>query len=76
MMNLFMKYLSVRLLQRKVLFDRAKDTILLIDHSKFYQSGFFKINNLKQYKTIISDKLPDEKLLDAANKEGIEWIGE
>ncbi|MGT2811675.1 DeoR/GlpR family DNA-binding transcription regulator [Streptococcus minor] len=63
-------------LAKKSIIDRSKETILLIDHSKFYQSGFFKINNLAQYKTIISDKLPDEKLLDAANKEGIEWVGE
>lgn len=62
-------------LAKKSIIDRAKETILLIDHSKFYQSGFFKINNLGQYKTIISDKLPDNQLLDAANREGIEWLG-
>ncbi|CQR24971.1 regulator of fucose operon [Streptococcus varani] len=63
-------------LAKKSIIDRAKETILLLDHSKFYQSGFFKINNIKQYKTIISDYLPDENLLDAANLYGIEWISE
>ena len=59
---------------KKTIIDKAKETILLIDSSKFRISGFFKINNLKQYKTIISDKFPDESLLTSAEKYEVEWI--
>lgn len=61
---------------KKSIIDRAKETILLIDHSKFYKAGFFKINQLKHYKTIISDILPDATLLEAANREGVEWVSQ
>ncbi len=61
---------------KKSIIDKAKETILLIDSSKFRMSGFFKINNLKQYKTIISDKLPDESLLTSAEKYEVEWIAD
>lgn len=60
---------------KKTIIDNAKETILLIDSSKFNKAGFFKINNLNQYKTIISDRLPNEKLLDSANLANIEWLG-
>lgn len=75
MKNMFMKLLSVKPLQKSII-DKAKETILLIDSSKFRISGFFKINNLKQYKTIISDKLPDKSLLTSAEKYDVEWIAD
>lgn len=59
---------------KKQVIERAFETILLIDSSKFYQNGFFKINNLKQYKCIISDRYPDKELLEAANKVDVEWL--
>ncbi|HFI0746431.1 MULTISPECIES: DeoR/GlpR family DNA-binding transcription regulator [Streptococcus] len=61
-------------LAKKSVIDRAKETILLIDSSKFHQTGFFKINNLSQYKAIISDQLPDELMLEEAEKSGVEWL--
>lgn len=63
-------------LAKKSIIDRAKETILMIDHSKFYQSGFFKINNISQYHTIISDQLPPSPLLEAAQLKDVEWLGE
>lgn len=61
-------------MSKKNILDKANETILLIDQTKFGRTGFFKINNISQYKTIISDKLPNDDLLDAANIHGIEWI--
>ena len=59
---------------KKRIIDKAKETILLIDSSKFEVSGFFKINDLKKYKAIISDKLPSPKILAAAEALDIEFI--
>ncbi|MGT2757285.1 DeoR/GlpR family DNA-binding transcription regulator [Streptococcus ovuberis] len=61
-------------LAKKSIIDQARDTILLIDSSKFNHTGFFKINNLEQYKTIISDSYPDKTLLNAADQLNVEWI--
>lgn len=63
-------------LAKKSIIDRAKETILLIDSSKFYHTGFFKINNIKQYRTIISDTYPRDSLLAAAEKQDVEWIAD
>ena len=43
-----------------------KNTILLVDQTKFFHTGFYKINQLSAYKTIISDAAPDPKMLVAA----------
>lgn len=43
MTNMFMKLLSAKLFQKNII-DKAHETILLIDSSKFYKTGFFKIN--------------------------------
>ncbi|AQM59718.1 DeoR/GlpR family DNA-binding transcription regulator [Clostridium baratii] len=59
---------------KKRIIDKAKETILLIDSSKFETTGFFKINSLNKYKAIISDKLPNERILNAAKTLDIEWI--
>jgi len=61
-------------ISKKRIIDRAKETILLIDRAKFETTGFFKINNLNKYKAIISDKLPNKKMLNAAEILDIEWI--
>lgn len=61
---------------KKRIIDKAKETILLIDSSKFEVTGFFKINDLKKYKAIISDKLPSPKILAAAEALDIEWISD
>ncbi|HFR3359682.1 TPA: DeoR/GlpR transcriptional regulator, partial [Streptococcus suis] len=53
--------------------DKAHETILLIDSSKFYKTGFFKINPLSKYTTFISDSMPDQKLLDAVELFDGEW---
>ena len=60
-------------LSKKSIIDYANESILLIDHSKFYQTGFFKINALSKYKTIISDALPNEQILESCELSGIEW---
>ena len=61
---------------KKRIIDKAKETILLIDSSKFEATGFFKINDLKKYKAIISDKLPSPKILAAAEALDIEWVSD
>lgn len=63
-------------ISKKIILDKAKETILLIDSSKFEVTGFFKINELKKYKAIISDKLPSQKILTAAEALDIEWISD
>lgn len=37
---------------KKRVLDRAKETLLLIDSSKFFKSSFFKINHLESYKRL------------------------
>ena len=59
---------------KKRIIDRAKETILLIDSSKFEVTGFFKINDLKKYRAIISDKLPNKNILNATELLDVEWI--
>lgn len=54
--------------------ESAKNTILLVDQTKFFHTGFYKINQLSAYKTIISDAAPDPKMLVAAEDCGTEWI--
>lgn len=61
-------------LSKKSVIDKADETILLIDHSKFYQTGFFKINTLDKYKAIISDEFPDKKMLHSCNTLDVEWL--
>lgn len=61
-------------LAKKNIIDKSHQTVLLIDHSKFNQTGFFKINNLSQYKAIISDETPDDNIMEAMNKLGVEFI--
>lgn len=63
-------------MSKKNIIDKVSETILLIDHTKFHKKGFFKINNIAQYKTIISDKLPNDDLLEAANINGVEWLSD
>ena len=43
--------------------ESAKNTILLVNQTKFFHTGFYKINQLSAYKTIISDAAPDPKML-------------
>lgn len=61
-------------LSKKNVIEKSHESILLVDHSKFHQTGFFKINSLDRYRAIVSDELPDEKILDSANKLGVEWL--
>ena len=37
-------------------------------------TGFFKINDLKKYRAIISDKLPNKNILNATELLDVEWI--
>ncbi|HFH1474800.1 TPA: DeoR/GlpR family DNA-binding transcription regulator [Streptococcus pneumoniae] len=60
----------------KNIIDKAHETILLIDSSKFYKTGFFKINPLSKYTTFISDTVPDQKLLDAVELFDGEWVSD
>lgn len=61
-------------ISKKNIIDKSKETILLIDSSKFYKTGFFKINPLSEYSTFISDSMPDQKLLDAVELIDGEWV--
>ena len=61
-------------LAKKNIIEKAKNTILLVDQTKFFHTGFYKINQLSAYKTIISDAAPDPKMLVAAEDCGTEWI--
>ncbi|MHC5268327.1 DeoR/GlpR family DNA-binding transcription regulator [Enterococcus sp. LJL98] len=59
---------------KKRILDKAKETLLLIDSSKFSKNSFFKINDLHSYKAIISDELPIKSILNTVEKLDIEWI--
>ena len=59
---------------KKRIIDKTKETILLIDSSKFEVTGFFKINDLKKYRAIISDKFPKQEILTATELLDVEWI--
>ncbi|HGQ9711695.1 TPA: DeoR/GlpR family DNA-binding transcription regulator [Streptococcus pneumoniae] len=63
-------------ISKKNIIDKAHETILLIDSSKFYKTGFFKINPLSKYTTFISDTLPNQKLLDAVELFDGEWVSD
>lgn len=47
---------------------QADQVILLTDCSKFGKKGFFKVADLSQIDILITDKLPDEPLMNAFNK--------
>ncbi|KXT78910.1 DeoR/GlpR family DNA-binding transcription regulator [Streptococcus sp. DD13] len=66
---------SMRLgLSKKDMLARSKDVILLLDHSKFYQTAYFKLDPLENYRTIISDQYPDDPLWTSVEELGIEWL--
>lgn len=45
---------------KQTMMQKAKQTILMADGSKFGSSHFFKIGNLEDYEAIITDKEPEE----------------
>jgi len=59
---------------KKSVMDKAENTILLLDSSKFNVKGFFKINNLNCYKTIISNQDPPKDMVETINDNNIEWL--
>lgn len=59
---------------KKRILGKAKETLLLIDSSKFLKNSFFKINDLSSYKAIISDTFPPESILKMAETVDVEWI--
>lgn len=59
---------------KKRILGKAKDTILLIDHSKFYKNSFFKINDLHHYKAVISDQKPPKEIAIQIENAGVEWV--
>ncbi|MBF0787316.1 MULTISPECIES: DeoR/GlpR family DNA-binding transcription regulator [unclassified Streptococcus] len=61
-------------MSKKRVMDKATETLLLIDSSKFYHTGFFKINSINHYKAIISDKFPPTNLLKNCEDQGVDWI--
>lgn len=65
--------LSQATIKQQVL-QRAKNSILLVDDSKFCSSHFFKIADLSQYSTIISNKPPKSLYLDTFEENNIELL--
>lgn len=61
-------------LSKKHITEIAKDSILLIDQSKFNKEGFFKISKPTQYSAIISNTLPPQDFLDALENSDTEWV--
>nr|WP_057892828.1 DeoR/GlpR family DNA-binding transcription regulator [Companilactobacillus nantensis] len=61
-------------LSKKTIMDKSKETILLIDKSKFFKTSFFKMNTLTEYKVIISDALPANPISQTVKANDIEWI--
>lgn len=61
-------------LSKKQLTRSAKQTILLIDSAKFASKQFFKIGELADYQTIISEKKPPAVMLQAAESAKVEWL--
>lgn len=61
-------------LSKKRIMERSNQTILLMDHSKFNETKFFKIADLNEYYAIISDTKPNDDLLEVTANHDIEWL--
>lgn len=59
---------------RLAMIANAKESLLLMDSSKFEQSDFIKASTLKIFKAIISDKKPPKDTIKYCNKHDIEVI--
>lgn len=53
---------------------RAEQTILLADHTKFGKRTFHKVAGLHQIDMLITDKQPDEALMEALNRNEVEVV--
>lgn len=54
--------------------DKAKNSILLVDESKFDSTHFFKVANLNTYSSIISNKKPEKEYIKLFNKDDIDYL--
>lgn len=59
---------------KKEMMKQAKNTLLLMDNSKFNTSHFFKIGNFLQYNAIITNQEPDKSYQDIAKQNDIELL--
>lgn len=54
--------------------EKAKQTILLVDHSKFDSSHFFKIGDFENYNAIITDQKPEKEYLTISEEHDVEIL--
>ena len=47
---------------KRVAFERCRKRILLIDHTKFFAHGTYRLASLSEYDLIATDQAPDEDL--------------
>lgn len=59
---------------KKSMLEGAKEKILVIDHSKFGNSSFAKIGDLRDLTTIVTDEKPGEEWLEEFAKFNVECI--
>ncbi len=75
MTNMYVKLLS-QAISKKNIIDKAHETILLIDSSKFYSRLDFLKLIPSPNTQLISDTVPDQKLLDAVELFDGEWVSD
>ncbi|KAF1304298.1 DeoR/GlpR family DNA-binding transcription regulator [Enterococcus sp. JM9B] len=59
---------------KKEMMEKAKQTILLVDHSKFDSSHFFKIGDFENYNAIITDQKPEKEYLTISEEHDVEIL--
>ena len=58
----------------KKMIDQSRESIVLADHTKFKRTASFKVCNLSEIDFIITDKNPDEELLELLDKNNVSLI--
>jgi DeoR family fructose operon transcriptional repressor len=59
---------------KRIAIQKAKEAIIVLDHSKFGEQVFISFSELAQIQCIVSDQLPEGELLQACNLAGITMI--
>ncbi|MFC7392704.1 DeoR/GlpR family DNA-binding transcription regulator [Scopulibacillus cellulosilyticus] len=70
----FTSYNSNKALLSRKFMDCAKETIVLVDHSKFGARRYYKIADIKEVDKIISDQLPPHDWEGILAEKNVEWI--
>ena len=59
---------------KKAMLAQAEEVALLADYSKFGQSAFVNLIDLKRVNYLVTDRKPDDEWVDYCNEYGIELI--